>query len=499
MAALKFADTDPVASLLIPVFEQLTIVELCPGASVDEAAACLCAQDISTVAHLRAALAEDTLTRPVQSLGRRLLRSSRLQYAQPFFASLRDAIEAQCDAAAPAAPAATLPPAAEPGPCFGRPLPRSVPPGQLAHASPMLAVTALAVGGGFVFTGGADGGVVAWRRTDLGCARTLAMPSGRAVSALCVSASHLFCANSEGDTLESWQIPSLAAAPALPSLHTEGITALVSCPAPRPSRIFTASLDGDVRGWDLALEAAAQSSTLDNYTALRGAEPLAAMKAHAGPVLCLAASAPPPEARRSGGASRAAMLLFSGGADRCVVMWDAERLKRLKRLNQPAFSIGVSCVVAVGDALISGSHDLRVWRGGACVAQVRRLHAGQVGALSADGAVCYSGGGEGTVRAHQLPTLQPLGTMRPGGAVQALVVDDGMLLCGTTDGLCVFGAFTGSEAPAPARTSGTRTGSRNNVAPPSRPGPAQRPTPPPGWKGTAAATSAPEGAGCTVM
>ena len=180
--------------------------------------------------------------------------------------------------------------------------------------------------------------------------------------------------------------------------------------------------------------------------------------------------------------------LYSGGADKTVRVWDALRLKPLRVLSQPAFTVGVSALAAApsgaggaggagggaaaGGGCVSGSHDLRLWRGGGLVRARRfRRHPGKLVALdiSADGIVCYGGGDVGDIHVVRLPDLETLTTIKVGSAVRALLLDGGILFSGGTDGaVSAWGAISASAAVA----------AQPDAAAPQ----AGRPVPPPGWR-----------------
>ena len=96
---LKFANAAPAAELLAPVFASLNVASLCPGASLDDAADFLSSQHgLATVGQIRKVIAHGDCVRPLHSLGRRLLKSSRLGYAQPFLLRLRSLVVMECEA-----------------------------------------------------------------------------------------------------------------------------------------------------------------------------------------------------------------------------------------------------------------------------------------------------------------------------------------------------------------------------------------------------------------
>ena len=390
---------------------------------------------------------------------------------------------------------------------------------------------ALAAGGGYVFSGGCDGEVIAWRRSDLGFAAVLhkGAPSGQSARALCVAAAHLFCGG-ESQELHCWSLASLKPGPALPALHTQAVTALAAVPrTPLAERrgerrgspaaasvgLFTASLDGAIRGWDLTADPA--QDLTDGVAGggaagggLRGGEPVGPLLGHTGPVVCLAAAAEAaedasallgllqPKGRRTFG-----RVLYSGGADKTVRVWDPMRRCQLRVLNQPAFTVGVSAVApvpaggtAAGGGVLSGSHDLRLWRGGALLRALRmRQHPGKIVSLAcADGGThCYSGGDGGAIRAFALPALDAIGAMQAGGAVRALLLDGDVLFSGSADGKLSawagFAAATAAAAAAPAAYSRGASSALPSRRPATAPAqgarltdPDGRPVPPPGWR-----------------
>ena len=84
-SGLKFANTTPAAELLAPVFAALQVASLCPGASLDDAADFLSSQHgLVTVGQIRAAIGRGESVRPLHSLGRSLLKSSRLGACAPW-------------------------------------------------------------------------------------------------------------------------------------------------------------------------------------------------------------------------------------------------------------------------------------------------------------------------------------------------------------------------------------------------------------------------------
>ena len=98
-SGLKFANAAPAAELLAPVFASLNVASLCPGASLDDAADFLSSQHgLATVGQIRKVIAHGDCVRPLHSLGRRLLKSSRLGYAQPFLLRLRSLVVTECEA-----------------------------------------------------------------------------------------------------------------------------------------------------------------------------------------------------------------------------------------------------------------------------------------------------------------------------------------------------------------------------------------------------------------
>ena len=124
---------------------------------------------------------------------------------------------------------------------------------------------------------------------------------------------------------------------------------------------------------------------------MRGGEPVGPLLGHSGPVVCLAAAAEAAEDAsgllgllQSKGRRTFGRVLYSGGADKTVRVWDPMRRCQLRVLNQPAFTVGVSAVApvpaggtAAGGGVLSGSHDLRLWRGGALLRALRmRQHPG---------------------------------------------------------------------------------------------------------------------------
>ena len=84
-SGLKFANATPAAELLAPVFAALQVASLCPGASLDDAADFLSSQHgLVTVGQIRAAIGRGESVRPLHSLGRSLLKSSRLGACAPW-------------------------------------------------------------------------------------------------------------------------------------------------------------------------------------------------------------------------------------------------------------------------------------------------------------------------------------------------------------------------------------------------------------------------------
>lgn len=85
-SGLKFSNTTPAAELLAPVFAALQVASLCPGASLDDAADFLSSQHgLVTVGQIREAIGQGESVRPLHSLGRSLLKSSRLGACAPWF------------------------------------------------------------------------------------------------------------------------------------------------------------------------------------------------------------------------------------------------------------------------------------------------------------------------------------------------------------------------------------------------------------------------------
>ena len=139
--------------------------------------------------------------------------------------------------------------------------------GLMAHKR---GVTALAAGGGFVFSAGGDGALFAWERRTMRLAATVVPPhalaaaagssSVPALRALCVVGGHLVAAGDEA-TLLRWELPGFA--PAAPMAgHDETVAALAGSEA--HGRVFSASADTLViaRGrWAAARSSAAWRAT----------------------------------------------------------------------------------------------------------------------------------------------------------------------------------------------------------------------------------------------
>ena len=84
-SGLKFTNATPAAELLAPVFAALQMASLCPGASLDDAADFLSSQHgLVTVGQIRAAIGRGESVRSLHSLGRSLLKSSRLGACAPW-------------------------------------------------------------------------------------------------------------------------------------------------------------------------------------------------------------------------------------------------------------------------------------------------------------------------------------------------------------------------------------------------------------------------------
>ena len=84
-SGLKFTNATPAAELLAPVFTALQVASLCPGASLDDAADFLSSQHgLVTVGQIREAIGHGESVRPLHSLSRSLLKSSRLGACAPW-------------------------------------------------------------------------------------------------------------------------------------------------------------------------------------------------------------------------------------------------------------------------------------------------------------------------------------------------------------------------------------------------------------------------------
>ena len=173
-------------------------------------------------------------------------------------------------------------------------------------------VTALAAGGGFVFSAGGDGALFAWERRTMRLAATVVPPhalaaaagssSVPALRALCVVGGHLVAAGDEA-TLLRWELPGFA--PAAPMVgHDETVAALAGSEA--HGRVFSASADTLVIAW------AVGSGAL-----------LGRMEGHRQPVTALATSS---------------TALFSGSADRSVREWGSRASSRCARSTSPSSS-----------------------------------------------------------------------------------------------------------------------------------------------------------------
>ena len=293
--------------------------------------------------------------------------------------------------------------------------------GLMAHKR---GVAALAAGGGFVFSAGGDGALFAWERRTMRLAATVVPPhalaaaagssSVPALRALCVVGGHLVATGDEA-TLLRWELPGFA--PAAPMVgHDETVAALAGSEA--HGRVFSASADTLVIAW------AVGSGAL-----------LGRMEGHRQPVTALATSS---------------TALFSGSADRSVREWGLKSLKPLRSLHEPELFMTVYSLACAGQWAVSGSGDLRLWRGGEMHQQrTKDVHNAPVLALAAGRGVVASGGGDGAIKAWALPELSEAAHLKPDqGAVNALALDGGLLFAGFASGaMHAYGAWEGAPPP----------------------------------------------------
>ncbi|HSD25947.1 MAG TPA: HEAT repeat domain-containing protein, partial [Vicinamibacteria bacterium] len=188
--------------------------------------------------------------------------------------------------------------------------------------------------------------------------------------------------------------------------HTDAVTALALVPS---GRLFSSSMDGSVRAWDL------RSPT--NADVLR---------AHDKPVAAIAAG---PDGR-----------LLSGGWDHVACAWDAGASKPRTRFT--GHTDYVTCAAWAGSLALTGSsdHSLRLWdpASGRAVA-VLEGHTSGVSALavSPDGRFAISGSWDGTVRAWDLATREAVVVLGgDAGPVSAVAIgpDARQVVSGHQDG-----------------------------------------------------------------
>ena len=188
--------------------------------------------------------------------------------------------------------------------------------------------------------------------------------------------------------------------------HTDQVTALALVPS---GRLFSSSMDGTVRAWDLQSEAKAD-----------------VLRAHDKAVAAIAAG---PDGR-----------LLSGGWDHVACAWEPGGAKPRARFT--GHTDYVTCAAWAGNLALTGSsdHSLRLWdaASGRAVA-VLEGHTSGVSALavSPDGRFAVSGSWDGTVRAWDLATREAVVVLGgDAGPVSAVAIgpDARQVVSGHQDG-----------------------------------------------------------------
>ncbi len=189
--------------------------------------------------------------------------------------------------------------------------------------------------------------------------------------------------------------------------HTDQVTSLALTPA---GRLFSGSMDGTIRAWDL--ETAAEAPVLHGHDKV------------------VAAVAAGPDGR----------TLLSGGWDRIACVWDLAAGEPRARFADHADY--VTCAAWAGGVALTGSsdHTLRLWdaANGRALA-VLEGHTSGVSALavSPDGRFAVSGSWDGTVRAWDLESHAAVLVLGgDGGPVSAVAVgpDARQVVSGHQDG-----------------------------------------------------------------
>ena len=191
--------------------------------------------------------------------------------------------------------------------------------------------------------------------------------------------------------------------------HTDQATALAVSPA---GRLFSASMDGTIRAWELQAPAKAA----------------AVFQAHDKAVAAVAAA---PDGSR----------LLTGGWDHVACVWDLAQGKPRARFSD--HTDYVTCAAWAGGKALTGSsdHSLRLWdtTSGRALA-VLEGHTSGVSALdvSPDGRFAVSGSWDGTVRAWDLESREAVVVLGgEGGPVSAVAVgpDARQVVSGHQDGV----------------------------------------------------------------
>ncbi|KAL5225995.1 hypothetical protein ABZP36_012634 [Zizania latifolia] len=166
-----------------------------------------------------------------------------------------------------------------------------------------------------------------------------------AVTALALSpdGAHMYSVSWDR-SLKVWRLPSLRCAESVAAAHDDAINAVVAAP---DGNVYTGSADKTVKAWR-------------RHPGQKNLSLVSTMERHRSAVNALALGV--------GG-----RVLYSGGCDRSVVVWEAtagESGHMVATGTLRGHAKAVLCLAAAGDMVCSGSADrtVRVWRRGAATA-----------------------------------------------------------------------------------------------------------------------------------